>query len=464
MSNKKWYSLLLIFLLVLLVTGCNAASAAPEQQVSAPERPPVPVEVTKAETGNVAATLSYSGDLQPVHSLSLVSIVSGAIEEVMVEVGDEVRAGDPIIRVEDTTYRAQLKQVEAGLTSAQANLMKMERGPRQEQIEMAEAGLEAARAQLEGITTMTEDERTVAAANLAQAEAALRLAQYEYDKIKWAGQTSQTPQALQLQQATIGYETALAAYNLQANPDKSTLTQLRAAIRQAELNLQLARDPFVPEDFTLARAGVVRAEGAVALAQYQVDNSILRAPFDGLVSEVYVTTGGVASPQSPAIQLISKDLEVLVDVPENQIAKLYKNQPAALKVAAHPGKDFPALITSIAPIADTTSHTFPIKVTPVDADSELRGGMFADVTILLEEKVGVVLVPVSAVTVIDDQEVVFIVSDDEKTVTLRPVTTGLSDIDRVEIVEGLAPGEPIVMAGLSNLSDGAAIEVVARTE
>ncbi|MFQ5576461.1 MAG: efflux RND transporter periplasmic adaptor subunit, partial [Anaerolineae bacterium] len=476
----------------------------------------VPVEVAQAETGNIAATLSYSGDLQPGQSLQLVSIVAGAVEEVMVEVGDTVRAGDPILRVEDTTYRAQLKQAEAGLTVAQTNLIKMEKGPRAEQIAlvetglavaqanlrkmqngprpeqlaMARAGVDAARGQLNSILTVTDDERTLAAANLAQTEAALKLAQFQYDQIKWAGQVGQTPQALQLQQATIAYETALAAYNLQVDPDESTLAPLKATIqqaeqglalaehpftdedfalveagvRQAELNLAMVKDPFTDEDFALARAGVAQAEAVVALAQYQVDNAILRAPFDGQVAEVYVTTGSVASPQSPAIKLISQDLEVLVDVPENQISTLHRNQPAALKVTAFPGQDFPALITSVAPAADSASHTFPVKISPLDEAGKLRAGMFADIAILLEEKTGVVLIPRSAVTIVRGQEVVYVVSADGKTVSMRPVVTGLSDDGRVEIVDGLAPDETVVVAGLSSLSDGAAVEIVARTE
>jgi len=464
MTDKKWFTLIPLALLALVMVACSAASAAPETQPAAPERPPVPVEVTQPETGNIAAVLRYSGDLQPAHSLQLVSIVAGAVEEVMVEVGDVVRAGDPILRVEDTTYRAQLKQAEAALTMAQTNLRKMENSPRPEQIEMARVGLEAAKAQMEGVTTLTEDERTLAAANLAQAEAALRLAQYEYDKIKWAGQVGMTPQALQLQQATIAYETARAAYNLQANPDATTLAQLRAAVRRAELNLQLAEDPFTEEDFALARANIAQAEAAVAMAQYQVDNAILRAPFDGVVAEVYVTTGSVASPQVPAIKLISTDLHVLVDVPANQLANLYLDQPAALQVPAYPGEDFSAVVTSIAPAADAASHTFAVKIAPLDKAGKLRAGMFAEIAILLEERSGVILVPRSAVTVVNGQEAVYVLSADEKTVRLRPVVTGLSDDGRIEITEGLSPDETIVMSGLSNLSDGAPVEVVARVQ
>ncbi len=464
MHKKTLIGLLMSVLLAVVVSGCNSTGNVPAAQAIAPENPPVPVEVAVVGTGNIANVLNYSGDLEPETSLSLVSIVSGAIEEVMVKAGDEVRAGDPILRIEDTTYRAQLKQAEAGLTVAQANLQKMLNGPRQEQIEMARTALDAAKAQMEGVTTLTDDERTIASAQLAQAEAALRLAQSQYDKIKWAGQASMTPQALQLEQATIAYQTAKAAYDMQANPDRTTLAQLRAAVRQAELNLQLAENPFTDEDYALARAGVSQAEGVVALAQYQVDNVILRAPFDGIVAEVYATVGGVGGPQLPAIKLISKDLKVNIEIPENQIPQVYVGQPAALKVAAYPDEDFPGFIKSIAPAADATSHTFSTEIGVQNDGNKLRAGMFADVAILLDERSNVILVPRSAITEMDGQPMVFVVAADEQTVTARPVKTGLTDDGRIEITDGLSVGETIVTAGLSNLSDGTKINITAREE
>ncbi len=465
MHKKTPISLMMIALLAIVIAGCSTSqAAAPVAQASVPDTPPAPVEVSPVSTGNIASILNYSGDLKPVNSLSLVSIVSGAIEEVMVEAGDEVRAGDPILRIEDTIYRAQLKQAEAGLTVAQTNLQKMLNGPRQEQIELAKVGLDAAKAQLAGVTTMTDSEKTVAAAQLAQAEAALRLAQSQYDKIKWAGQASMTPQALQLQQATIAYDTAKAAYDLQANPDDTTLAQLRAGIRRAELNLQMAEDPFTDEDYALARAGVSQAEGVVALAQYQVDNVILRAPFDGIIAEVYATVGSVGGPQLPAVKLISKNLEVKIEIPENQIPQLYKEQPAALRVSAFPGEGFPGFVKTIAPAADTKSHTFSTDIGVQNDGAKLRAGMFADVSLLLDERANVILVSRSAITEVDGQTVVYVVSADEQSVVMRPVTTGLTDDGRIEITDGLSVGETIVTAGLSNLSDGAAIEITARAQ
>ncbi|OQY45969.1 MAG: hypothetical protein B6242_09065 [Anaerolineaceae bacterium 4572_78] len=509
-------NMLIIFIFTILMTGCNNLTEGTPESVIPDDRPPVPVEISAVKTGNMVSIISYSGDLTPEDSLVVPSIVMGVIEQVLVDIGDKLQAADPIIRIEDTTYRAQLNQAQAGLTSAQINLKKMENGardenidlaevaldvaltnlsklqngPKAEQIGMASAGVDAAQAQLDSILTVTEDERTLAAANLAIAESNLKLAQSEFDKIKWAGQIGEMPQSIKLEQATVAYETSLANYNRMVNPDESDLAPLRATIRQAEnnlayvsdpftnedfalaqagvrqakLQLALVKDPFTDEDFALVKAGIAQAESAVALAQYQVENSVLRAPFDGVVSNVFVTVGSTASPQLPVIELISEELEVKVDIPEAQLADVYIGQSAAIKVPAHPNEDFPATITTISPSANTSSRTFGITIKPFDPDKKLKAGMFAQISILLEEKVGVTIVPRSAIVSVQGNDVVYVLRDNEETAEMHHVTLGLSDHDRIEILEGVSPSELIIVGGLSDIVDGSTIAVVARTE
>jgi RND family efflux transporter MFP subunit len=196
----------------------------------------------------------------------------------------------------------------------------------------------------------------------------------------------------------------------------------------------------------------------VQMARIQMEETTIRAPIDGVIAELYITRGGMAAPQAPAALLVSKEMEVLLNVEESRISQVEKGQSAALQVTAYPGQDFPGLVTNIAPVADKQSHTFAVKVTPLDDDNLLRSGMFANLSLLVEEKQGAVLIPRAAVTEIADQEIVYVVNGDN-TVDQRAVTTGLEEDSRVEILSGLTAGDQVVIAGQAGLQDGSTVEV-----
>lgn len=433
--------------------GAKDALAAPAQEAAA-----VPVQVARVETGDIAQVYSYAGDIQTAHSVSVMPVAAGRIQSVLVKVGDQLKAGDSIAVVESNVYAAQLKQAEANLELARLNLTKMEEGTRPEQIAAAQAAVQFARNALNDVTNISDDERTAAVANMARAEAALRQAQAEYDKIAWAGQVGMTPQALQLEQATIAYEAAKAAYDLQTNPSDQQLSPMMVQLAQAELALAMAKKPFTDTDFEMARVRVKQAETAMDLASLQLDETTIRAPFDGTVAELYIAEGTTVGPQSAVALVVSQQVEVVINVEDSRIGLVKEGQNAALRVAAYPGQDFPAVVTSVAPVADKDTHTFVVKVTPLDNDHLLRGGMYADLSLLVEEKPAALLVPRAAVTEINGQSMAYVVKNNT-TVEQRAVTTGMENGDQLEILSGLSAGEQVVIAGQTGLEDGAKVEV-----
>ncbi len=457
------FILVLLLSTSLLTTACGsiggeAAAAPPDNDETALAEAKVPVEVAPVEMGDISLIFNYTGNLQAQKEVNIVPKVAGEIEQVLVEAGDEVKKGDPIAVVDDDVYTAQLKQAQAALTEANLNLQKMERGTRSEQLAAAKTALDIARAALLDVEHIDDNERTTAAANLASAQSALRLAQYEYDKIAWAGQVGQTPQALQLEQATNAYEASLAAYNLQTNPGDAQLAELEAGVVQAELNYTLAQTPFEPIDFEIIGAKIQQAEAAVELAQLQLDYATIKAPFDGVIAELYVTEGDVVG-QSLLGVMVSKEVEVKLNVEESRIEQVHKGQHVSLRVAAHPGVEFPAVVTNVAFAADSNTHTFVVTVTPLDEKGLLRSGMYTDTTLLAEERENTPLVPITAVTSVDNQSIVYVVNEDG-TVEQRTVTTGLSNKNQIEILSGVRAGETVVTNGQVNLEDGVKVEVM----
>jgi HlyD family secretion protein len=454
--------MLVLLVCVMLVTTACGPTAKPDVQAAGPaEQAATPVQVAAVMTGDISSVFAYAGNLQSKRSVSIIPGASGRIQTLRVAVGDEVKAGDALMTVESDRYAAQLKQAEAALMTAKLNYAKMQRGPRPEEIAAAQTAVELARAVVKDATTVTDDQRTAAAAAMAQAEANLRMAQSNYDKIAWAGQVGMTPQSIALQQATTAYEAALASYNMQTHPRDTQIAPLQAQLAQAELREALTVQPFTDLDFQLAQTGIKQAEAAVEMAQLQMKEATVVAPFDGVVAELYVTQGTMVGPTAPVALFVSKDVEVLVNVEEARIGQISLNQNAALRVAAYPGQDFPAVVTSIAPVASKDTHTFPIKITPADEKGLLRSGMYADVAVLAQEKKGALLVPRAAVTMVGGKETIYVLKGD--VVEQRAVTIGLSDNDRVEILSGAAQGDKVVVAGQSNLTDGAKVEVVGQS-
>jgi HlyD family secretion protein len=465
---KQWplIALVVITAAALLMTACSsvvepvvrAAEPASAPPAAPPEVAAISVQVAPARTGSISLVYSYSGDLKVKDSVNVVPVAGGRIQTVYAAVGDTLKAGDPIAAVESKTYAAQLRQAEANLELARLGIAKMDEGSRPEQIAAAQAAVLFARNAVSDLNSISDSERTAAVAAMAQTEAALRLAQAEYDKVAWAGQVGMLPQSLQLQQATIAYEAARAAYDLQTNPSDVQLSPLMIQLAQAEMALALAKHPFTQVDYDLAQAKVDLAQVTVDLARIQLDETVIRAPFDGIVAEMYISEGSIVGPATPVALFVSRELEVVINVEESRINEVHPGQSAALRVNAYPGEDFPAVVTSVAPIADASTHTFVVKVTPAeDTDGRLRGGMYADLSLLVEEKRAALLVPRSAVTLINSRESVYVVQGNA--VRLRTVTTGLVDGPNVEILSGLRPGETVITAGQAGLIDGARVEV-----
>ncbi|MEM7343506.1 MAG: efflux RND transporter periplasmic adaptor subunit [Chloroflexota bacterium] len=457
---------ILLIGLTLLLAACNPATEDSEEQeplalatVEVEERG-VPVEVASVETGDIALIYNYTGSLVSQDDINIIPAAGGRIETVLVEVGDEVTAGDTIATIERDVYIAQVRQAQAGLTTAKLNLAKMELGTRPEEIAVSEAAVTLARAALDDVATVDDNERTAAVSGLAQAEANLKLAQSEYDKIAWAGQVGTTPQALALEQATIAYETALAAYELQTNPTDGQLAPLMVQLAQAELAVALSKQPFRDIDFEIAQSSIEQAEIGVEIANLQLKEANIKAPFDGIIAELMITEGSSAGPQAPIARFVSKGVEVSLQVEESRIGQIGQGQSVSLQVGAYPGQEFPAIVTSISPIADPDNHTFTVKIQPIDEEGVLKGGMFADLSVLIEEKQGTTLVPRAAVAQTGGEPTVYVVSG--TTVELRTVTIGLADGENVEILSGLEPGDEVVTAGQPNLADGSKVEVVNR--
>ncbi len=463
MNHRSLIFLVLLITAALLTAACGATTKVEAQTEAQPTAiPRTAVEVAPVETGSIASIFNYSGNLEAEADIELVPRVSGEIVEIFVKVGDEVQAGDPVAKIDDELLVIEVKNAELGLKRAQLELVKMEAGSRPEEVDAARSSYNIALSALNDTTTIDDNERTQAILNLAKAEAQLKKAQADYDKIAWAGQVAETPQAIALEQATADYEASLAAYNLQTNPSDAQLAPLQNNVVQARLNLTKAEEPFRSFDFDLTRTGIEQAGVSLERAELQLEYATIEAPFEGFIASIDIEEGSLVNAQTTIGRVVSKGIEVKVSVEENRLGQLFEGQPASLRVAAYPGREFRAVVSTIPPVADATTRTFDLTIIPEDEQNLLRSGMFADVSILAADKANALLAPRAAVTLVDGQPVVYVVvvEDDTTKAEQRAVTTGLRDGQFIEILSGVDEGETIVTVGQNNLVDGAEVAVI----
>jgi multidrug efflux pump subunit AcrA (membrane-fusion protein) len=406
--------LVLLCVLLLALAACNSGLSLPGQAqptLPPPDQPTatsVPPTPTPAESSSTqAGTLSYTGDVRARAQVSVIPKVGGRIEEVRVDVGDRVKAGDVVIVLEHEMLDAQVEQAEAGLAAVQANLAKMQAGPRQEQVAMAEANLEAAQARYDLLKQMPFDDQVQAAEhNLELAKNALWQAQSIRDVTcaNADGVWQQVPGPTGMRgmlvapggnctaaeagigQAQEGVELAkIQLEQVKEGPRAQDLAQAAAAVTAARESYDLAKAPFTDQDTAAVQAQVSGAQAAVELAKLNRDEAFVKAPIDGLVASksavVGAMAGGPTAGAPPLLTLVSEDAQVVFSIEESLYSQVKVGQAVTLSVTAYPGETFTGKIATIAPVADPVARTFEVTVYPDDHEYKLRSGMFVVVTL-----------------------------------------------------------------------------------
>ncbi|HYD98559.1 MAG TPA: efflux RND transporter periplasmic adaptor subunit [Alphaproteobacteria bacterium] len=249
-------------------------------------------------------------------------------------------------------------------------------------------------------------------------------------------------------------------------------TMLRAELLQAQARLNLSEANFSRAD-ALARSGsgtartrdeaVTGRETAradVALAQARLEKTVINAPFAGIVGLRTVSVGDYVTPQDTLVNLESIDpLKVDFRAPEIYLSRLRRDQPIAVTVDAYPGQVFTGQIYAIDPLVDAEGRAVRLRARIPNPAEALRPGLFARVTVTTESRENALVIPEAAVFAQGQDKFVYRVAEGKA--ALVKVVLGQRRAGDVEVVEGLAEGESVVLAGHARLRDGAAVDVVA---
>ncbi|QGR87512.1 efflux RND transporter periplasmic adaptor subunit [Burkholderia multivorans] len=246
----------------------------------------------------------------------------------------------------------------------------------------------------------------------------------------------------------------------------------RGAVPAAQLDTDTARVNKARASVNSGEAAVASAEANARAAQVAVDQTVIRAPFDGIVLAKHANVGDNITPFSSAsdskgavVTIADMDtLEVEADVAESNIAKIRAGQPCEIQLDALPDMRFAGRVSRIVPTVDRSKATVLVKVRFVDRDDRVLPDMSAKIAFLskpvsAQDRRPVTAVQASAVVERGGRPVVFALQDD--TVHAVPVARG-ARIGELVAVRGVKPGDTVVLAPGAALKDGAKVTVAKK--
>jgi len=194
--------------------------------------------------------------------------------------------------------------------------------------------------------------------------------------------------------------------------------------------------------------------------------SVVRAPVAGTVIALPAQVGMTVSQAVPLARISGgAGLETRLYVAERFISKINLNQPCEITLDAYPGEIFRGSITEVSPTVDTTSRTMEIRVGVENPGARLKAGMFAKVRIITETKEGVVKIPASAVVNRFGEQYVFSVdkaAPGAPVARKRVIVPGIVIDGIMEVRQGIAPDEEIVVRGQTLLEEGSRVNIIER--
>jgi HlyD family secretion protein len=423
--------LIVAFLVPRLTTGDASANA---------------LETAPVRRGTLLATVSATGAISPLREAQMAFSATGPLTQLNVKSGDEVRAGQVLAQLDTRALEYQLAQAEASLAAAQAKLDQL-KNPSPADVAAAQASVASAEAALAQLQKPTPNDVMIAKADLDRAQAALDQAQAAYDRI--GGSTNpyiaMSPQALTLQQATSDYRRALAVFNSKVNPSDSQLKQAQATLEQARSQLLRLTNP-TPNDLQAAQSSVDQARAARDLAKAQVDNAILRAPFDGLITHVDFDLGSFI-PAGRTLLGVADTSQLLVklNIDETDISRVQVGQEVNIGLDAYPDATINAKVTDLAAAATTiqgvVNYVATVSLNPTQVPVKI--GMTANANIVVANKPNVLLVPNLAIRAANNTHYVTVQTAPGKTESVE-VKLGLANDQETEVLSGLSEGQQVV--------------------
>lgn len=361
----------------------------------------IPVEVEKVGNKTLINTAILSGKVSSETDVSVIPKVPGKVESVSVKVGDTVHEGEVLFTL-DTTDLSTAYQ-------------------------LAEARYQNSKEQWAAAKTSLERTKTLASEKITNARQTLANTKALYD----AGAASKS----QLDQAELGLKELESSFAGQI--EQLSVQASDSSLKLVEVQLTQAREAL--------------------------DNATVTAPVEGIVSQVNVQVGNMATSAQAAVGLTNtSSVYTTLSVTENLVNRLKKADVVKITIPSVSDKNFEGIIENISPAADTKTQLYPIKVLIDNPENLIKPGMFAKVELTTDQKADAMAIKSEAVVLKNEKTIVYIVQEDKA--VAKEVVTGLDTGVDIEILEGLTQGDTVIVKGQTLVDEGHKVKIVGGEE
>jgi HlyD family secretion protein len=413
-------------------------------------------------TKSVTIRITTSGKVQPIQSVNISPKNPGLLAELNVEQGDKVEKGQIIARMDNSDIQMRILQSQANLEQAQAQLAEIKAGSRIEDIAQAQARLSQAQAQLSIIRAGNRNQEIdQAKASVDAAKAQLELTQsrlQRYQNLANTGAISQDTLDQYISEnkrAKANLEEAERRLSLQKVGNRNEdIKRQEAVVKQEREALRKLENGNRPEQIAQAQAAVAAAKAQLKQQQVQLEDTIIRAPFAGIITQKYANIGAFVTPTTSAssstsatsssIVALAQGLEVLAQVPETDIGRIKQGQEVEIIADAYPDQVFKGRVRLIAPeaIIEQGVTSFQVRLMIDSGVDKLRSGLNVDVTFLGDRINDALIIPTVAILTENGKTGVLIPDENQKP-QFQNITLGAQIDNETQVLEGVKAGDLI---------------------
>ena len=416
---------------VSTLTYLISRNAGPQQNLSS--------LTVSVQQKNVTVRITANGTIVPFQTVNLSPKTAGRLAELRVEQGDRVTQGQIIARMESTQLEAERDQAQANVSQAEANLALLEAGSRPEAIGQA-------------------------AATVNQSQAEVAAAQNRLD----LAQSRLVSNRSLFSQGAISRD-RLNEVETEANTARANLEQTQARFNSSQQQLTQQQNGPREQEIDQAAAQVESARARLKGAQDQLEDTVIRAPFAGTITQKYATPGAFVTPTTSAssttsatstsIVALANGLEILAKVPEVDLGQIKLGQEVEIKADSFPDETFRGKVRLIAPeaVVEQNVTSFQVRLEITTGKEKLRSGMNTDLVFLGEQLQQALIVPTVAIVTDKGQTGVLVAGPNNKP-RFQSVTTGQTIGNETQILKGLQPGESVFV----ELPEGQKLEDITK--